>query len=455
MKFIVRFLALVVTVYSFCQIETPTLCVNQSNIQGFGDLSNQYAFATEIFKSSVYVSTLNAANAPEGLIAFFLGEPFDSYGCQIYKGDIDLNTNQWKWNAVVMDGLKSPFNFGVRKFVVTGDYLYGTTANYLTGFEVWRTFDGNTWEVVAKNGFGDVENISGRGMVVFKEYLYVGAENRVTGAKLFRRKVEMNGDFSAGSFWEEIINDGIGDINNIWLSDFMIYNNYFYTGTLNTNGMQLWRTSNGIDFENIFVEGNGLPGNTAAMKLYVYRNKLYIGTMNFFVGASLWVNDDNEGISFVPVFLNGNGNPMNAYVWYLQEFQNRLYVGTFDMELEDENFMGFDLFSSSEPGKDEWIKETDNGFGNPGFYGIRNMAIIDNKLIIGTATMAAELGCIVFEATKKESVIVRNDTMIVKHNNINNMHLKYSNAKEMICNHTINATLHKYSFFKDICGKIA
>ena len=64
---------------------------------------------------------------------------------------------------------------------------------------------------------------------------------------------------------------------------------------------------------------------------------------------------------------------------------------------------GFDLFSAvaAMPGSNDWILETNTGFGNAGQYGIRSMTLTEDgtKMLIGSATAAAELGCIVFEST--------------------------------------------------------
>merc|ERR1712176_1249650 len=143
------------------------------------------------------------------------------------------------------------------------------------------------------------------------------------------------------------------------------------------------------------------------MKLYVYNDRLYVGTMNFFKGASLWVNDDEDGLDFVPVFVEGNGNSFNAYVWQMEEYNGRLYIGTFDMDglISDFFATGFDLFSSKEAlaSSNDWLTETTTAFGNRGQYGLRSMAVIDGKLMIGSATAGADTACIVFEAkgTKK------------------------------------------------------
>ena len=183
------------------------------------------------------------------------------------------------------------------------------------------------------------------------------------------------------------------------------FNGYLFVGTLNKHGMQLWRSRNGKTFENLFRNGNGSRHDIAVMKLYEYKGRLYIGTMNFVKGATLWVNDDPQGLSFVPVFVEGNGNRWNSYVWNLREFNGRLYVGMLVLSDGGYGIPGFELLSSKEalPQSIDWINETMNGFGNPGQSGVRSITVTDDgqRMMIGSATDISDLGCIVFEATAR------------------------------------------------------
>ena len=115
-----------------------------------------------------------------------------------------------------------------------------------------------------------------------------------------------------------------------------------YAGTLYTFGFGLVRTLDGVTYQTVIAGGNGAIGNSAAMDLYVYDGELYIGTMNFFVGTSLFVtaDDDTDGTKFEAVYTNGNGNVDNAYTWYMQEYNNRLYVGTFKTSGQFDLFQG-------------------------------------------------------------------------------------------------------------------
>eukprot|EP01084_Bolivina_argentea_P116747 207381_1 len=232
-------------------LDTETLSVRQINEDGFGDETNNYAFAMESFQDSLYVATLNAVSEADMLL-FFWGFPFETKGTQIWKGTRTNNGNgdgngngKWTWENKVKDGNGNINNYGMRKLVAIGNYMYGVTTNHIDGFEIWRTTDGETWEVIMRGGFNDKDNTSGRGLLAYGDYLYFGVENRRTGAKIWRRQIDTDGDFTAGSEFEEVVNDGIGDTFNYWFSDFVAYKGYMYIGTLNMNGMQLFRTIDG------------------------------------------------------------------------------------------------------------------------------------------------------------------------------------------------------------------
>ncbi|MCP3944050.1 MAG: hypothetical protein GY710_21580 [Desulfobacteraceae bacterium] len=401
-KCFLNVLLLLVGVFAFSSasyanpVPTQTLSVNQVNEDGFGDSTNQYAWSMESFKGSLYVGTLNHTHATPGMELFFLGFPVKSNGTQIHKGTRDVD-GTWAWEKILSDGNGNSDNYGIRKLKVIGDYMYGAVANHVDGFELWRTFDGVNWEVVVDKGLGNPDNTSGRGLSAHDGYLYLGVENRKSGAQIWRRAIADDGDFMENSEWEQVVSAGLGNTSNYWFSDFVEYNGWLYCGTLNLSGMELWRTADGVNFEKIFDKGNGVQSNTAAMKLYVYKDKLYVGTMNFIQGASLYVNTNTAGTRFEPLFTQGNGHRNNSYVWYMKAFNDRLYVGTF------KSFGEFDLFSAKDPGMNDWTAETIDAFGNAGQYGIRTMAVYQDKLMIGTATAKNDEACKIFEATPRES----------------------------------------------------
>ncbi len=80
------------------------------------------------FKGDLYVATLNAVGFLNiGL--FFVGLPLNTNGGEIWRGNDDTDDcdSDWTWERVVNNGLEDDNNFGVRKFAVANNYLYGVT----------------------------------------------------------------------------------------------------------------------------------------------------------------------------------------------------------------------------------------------------------------------------------------------------------------------------------------
>jgi hypothetical protein len=68
------------------------------------------------------------------------------------------------------------------------DYIgIDTMVNNQSGFEVWRTWDGESWLPVTKNGFGNRFNIGGRNMISTKYGLFIGVPNPFAPRVAIRR----------------------------------------------------------------------------------------------------------------------------------------------------------------------------------------------------------------------------------------------------------------------------
>lgn len=379
-----------------CEPEgTETLDVRQVNADGFGDTTNQYAWSMIAFKEKLYVSTLNTQDAIPGIVQFFWGLPFPSFGTQVWRGDV-YDQNIWAWEKVVDGGNGNPLHYGIRKMAVIGEYLYGVTANHTEGLDVWRTYDGLQWEVVATNGFNNPKNTSGRGLAAFNGYLYVGTENRSEGAEVWRRSIHATGDFVADSQWEQVVSEGLGYTANFWFSDFVVHGDYLYTGTIHLLGMQLWRTD-GQSFELLFENGYDDPGNTGAMKLALFNDRLYVSSMNWFTGFDLFVSekrldeypDENPDMVFSNILDDDRVGGLSPYAWYLLTYNGKFYVGTFRLT------GGFKLFSSVDG--ENFELETEDSFGCPDQYGIRTMEEFKGRLMIGTAGITPHRSCKILE----------------------------------------------------------
>lgn len=107
----------------------------------------------------------------------------------------------------------------------------------------------------------------------------------------------------------------------------------------------------------------------------------------------------------------GFGNIWTIYIWALQEYNNNLYIGTMDLsnladaamskEISNSGFAiianlltglkkrdeGFELLRmTDEEEAPKYI--TTNGFDNHELFGVRNLEVIDNKLMLGSASMS-------------------------------------------------------------------
>lgn len=385
---IIAYLASPISVYgqdTGYYLKTTNLQARPLIENGWGDRNNMYAWTMETFNGKLYVGSLNIKGGSLGMNLFMFNYRVFTNGAEVHEGTRDEKGN-WSWRRVLSGGLSCGQNYGVRKLITVGDYLYGVTANNVRGFDVIRTTgDGSAWETVMSGGFGTKNNISGRGMIQYDGYLYIGTANFVDGAEIWRHSLLENGDLDSDSEWENVVRGGNGDVDNKWFSDMVEYNGYIYVGTLNYGddvGADLVRSSNGVDWEYVIREGNGIGTDKAFMKLYVYKDHLYIGTMNFKEGASLLVSTDVNATEFTHLFTKGNGNEKNVYMWYIQEFKSRLFIGTFNAFGTQE----FDLFSHEDPSDyTPFTIETRDGFAN-NVYGIRSMVVMDDHLIIGGAS---------------------------------------------------------------------
>lgn len=345
----------------------PTLTgVQQINEDGFGNKDNKYAWGMTVFNDELYVGTLNT----EG---FELLNYFDDIsigtvdGCEVYRYD----GSGTSWTQVAEEGVGNINNIGIRNMKTLKGCIYAVTMNISDGMEVLRSCDGTTWEQVATGGFGSRANHSGRGLIEYNGYIYVGSMNYMTGVEIWRSK--------DGNQWENAMAGGFGSKRNSWISRFVEFDGYMYVGTMNLRGMELYRTQDGIHYDLVFDRGLGRTSDWMAMTMYVFKNQLFIGTTNFLRGFSIYKSTD--GLEFERVLESGYTSRSNAYIWSMQEYNGRLYAGTcFDQLVW---FGQFQLLSTEDGYT--WNLETDDGYGSNNNYGIRNMTVFNDQLIMGTA----------------------------------------------------------------------
>ncbi len=153
-----------------------------------------------------------------------------------------------------------------------------------------------------------------------------------------------------------------------------------------------------------------VTGNNADVELLYGESELPV----YNADTKTWTISSN-GSNYVPKWgRSGYGNLFTCYTWSMAKYNDKLFIGTMDMSdlidpaLEgmeemvsgnedagmldvlknllgvDKEKYGFECIMVEDHDK-EPVYVTDNGFGNPAAYAVRNIEVLDGKLFLGTA----------------------------------------------------------------------
>ena len=303
-------------------------------------------------------------------------------GCEIWV------TNGTAWKRANLPGFtNNRNNTAARGVAIFNTTLFVGTLNPNEGAGVWRynrsldTVDFATldtaanrtkWEQVNEPGFGEPEINTGVGVLetfgASPEYLYAGTWNgtleqlldaiaagwdfeALAGSQVWRTNGTVNG---AGPqvIWEQVDTGGFGNTYNGGILSSIVFNGSLYMGTMNfENGAEIWRTSNGLAWEQ--VTGSGFMDSAAGFKafgngymwcMFNYSGMLFIGTLNPILGCQVWRSASGDAGTFEQVNVNGMneertiplanlaGFPVMGIDQYgvrsFAEYEGNLYLGT-------------------------------------------------------------------------------------------------------------------------------
>ena len=360
----------------------------QVSEDGFGDCYNRYVWGMIADENYLYVGTLNVIfgipPVDSGEDFLLIGEMCRdsrlqiSEGCEIWRYDGE------RWECMMRGGFGSTNNIGIRNFVFYKDELYAGTMNGINGAGLWKSADqGVTWTAVSLQGFGNPNNESVRGMCVWNGKLWFGTTNIIDGAELY---------WHNGTFTKQVADQGIDNPGNVGIGRICEYHDNIVMGTWNILGCEIY-AYDGIGFEKLVGRGTNIaPGfgqstNWAILSMEVFRNRLYVGLANFFLGFSL--HRTRDGYDWEQIGDLGFGDWKSKYAWDLEIYQDRLFLGTFDLGLDPFLAEGCQLYASSDGYQwERWMGENSSvaaGFEDPLNYGIRNLEVFDGDLYAGTA----------------------------------------------------------------------
>jgi len=185
------------------------------------------------------------------------------------------------------------------------------------GCEIWR-YNGTSWTQVVTDGLGDPENRGMRNLKVINGCLYGVTRNEVEGMEVWRS--------CNGTDWERLATGGfgLGVVNNSGRA-LTSFNGHIYVGTDNHWGGQIWRSSDGVTWEQVASAGISDINNIWIAEFAEFNGWLYIGTNNILGGFQVYRTQD--GLDYQRVHQGGPGQCALT----LSIFNNRLFLGTADI----------------------------------------------------------------------------------------------------------------------------
>jgi hypothetical protein len=240
-------------------------------------------------------------------------------------------------------------------------------------------------------GLGDPNNLGIWQMGLFNDALYLGVTNRTTGFEIWKADgatcAPPPGDCML--FWEKLIDNGGGlpvpagaTPSNARVFQFEEFNGFLYWSVGEIAAPPFFPAEMGRlgpdDRWDLIV---GAPRTAATITAADPNFNCLLDTT-----GTVCYPLSGFGPSFGPNLTRGTG----WYIWRLLSHEGMLYVGTlegqgFDPAMFPQGVVpGFDLWRTSN-GTTDWTLISNDGFGNPFNYGVRNMASTPLGLFLGTA----------------------------------------------------------------------
>lgn len=309
----------------------------QSNINGFGNRNIKAIPSMGVFNNHLYASateweddknyiyrTADGKTWEAGNTSFFSGvSALQGFGNYIYAGTwgnkIYRSDNGLDWTQVFEAA------WGISHFSVYNGALYAGvySDSSVEGTTIYKTTDGLVWEPFVTNG-NSTQTVSGViSSATFNGLHYFGAADwsDTTGAHIWR---------TDGITVSEVVVDGFGDPLNRAPGGMTVFSDYLYVSLGLDNGYEVWRSPSGDkdSWENVLVGDPSEPGYTHYTGLATLGNKLYLTVQNDESGIQVWTT--TNGVDWFKSVPDGFGDSNNTYTEWgnsVTIFNNQLYVG--------------------------------------------------------------------------------------------------------------------------------
>jgi hypothetical protein len=189
--------------------------------------------------------------------------------------------------------------------------VWGFNDDYYQTASIYRSANGNEWEQV----FYEVVN-GAADLIVFRNQLYMGTWD----GHIYRS--------ADGQTWQEVISDGFGNYYDGGIAHFALLKNYLYASTWSSTGTKIWRTNDGLVWEQFVDAGLNDINNVGAIGSEVFKGRLYWGVGNWATCAGqIWRTD---GTSIEAIVTDGFGDFNNCAISSLVAYNDYLYAGVWN-----------------------------------------------------------------------------------------------------------------------------
>jgi hypothetical protein len=380
----------------------------QVNEEGFGDLSNDYAWSMATYTPPgesteyLYVGTNN----------FNYSKPLNptNDGCEAWRTNGTMADGKYVWEQVVgpngtqfmirpITGRITPATagfgageIGIHKMMVYDGLLWASCFSPLallsvpdfTGWATVRVTNGTHWKLANNPGFGPNMDATIRALEVFNGELYAGTLKSADGdgANIYKYTggpIEGDLNLVDPDAWTRVFSVAADETTAF--ADLLEFNGFLYAFGMYTNlsggsveegiefgpshGAEIYRSSDGITWEEVVGDepGAGMPRGFGDANLQlnaeVFQDMLYVGTLNPVDHAEIWRT--SNGLNWEPVEQYGFGRN-NHHIYRLWVYDDKLIVGT----------------KNGLSGGEIWMSET----GDPGTFEQINIGGMDGSMTL-------------------------------------------------------------------------
>lgn len=221
------------------------------------------------------------------------------------------------------------------------------------------------WQQINQDGFGNIHNRGPRGIAIFNDSLIMGTANYNEEGGFIFSKTYLIRSFLYKS----------------------LINNSFAVDALKSDGCEIWCYNDKGLTQLVGPYGN-MPAGFGNIKnlevgvLIEFNGYLYAGIRNQIEGCQIWRTNDLK--NWEMVMNKGNGNRWNAAIWDAAILDDTLYVGTMNFG------EGCEVFRTKTGNLDDWTvvigekADIGSGFGTKSNFYVWSTCVYDNWLYVGT-----------------------------------------------------------------------